>query len=271
MSTVYVLNRDGKGVRERASDAERGPANARSGPPELRGTDARSASASARFLLIDPKPLRRAWVSQSLLSWSSGGEVHAVASAAELDLGADGSETSFDLVVLNIGSAEVGEEAVISELDRVRSAFPATPVVLLAERDDPDNVAAALKIGIRGYLPTSIDPAVARSALQLVLAGGSYAPPSSLLRDEKNGEEGGTVNDRPLVASRARASLEAFTPRQRQVLELLGRGLPNKVIARHLDMCESTVKVHVRQIMRKLGVSNRTEVALKLRELLAAS
>jgi len=54
------------------------------------------------------------------------------------------------------------------------------------------------------------------------------------------------------------------------VLELLGQGRPNKVIAQRLAMCESTVKVHVRQIMRKLGATNRTEVALKLRELAAA-
>ncbi|MCS6780698.1 MAG: response regulator transcription factor, partial [Geminicoccaceae bacterium] len=65
------------------------------------------------------------------------------------------------------------------------------------------------------------------------------------------------------------AALGWLTPRQREVLELLGQGRPNKVIAQRLAMCESTVKVHVRQIMRKLGARNRTEVALKLRELTA--
>ena len=54
----------------------------------------------------------------------------------------------------------------------------------------------------------------------------------------------------------------AFTPRQSEVLERLGEGKPNKVIARDLNMTEATVKVHVRQIMRKFGVANRTQAAL---------
>ena len=54
----------------------------------------------------------------------------------------------------------------------------------------------------------------------------------------------------------------AFTPRQAAVVEAIARGKANKLIARELDMCESTVKVHVRRIMKKLGARNRTEVAL---------
>ena len=77
--------------------------------------------------------------------------------------------------------------------------------------------------------------------------------------------------DRRPRGSALAISSPRLTPRQRQVLELLGQGRPNKVIAQRLALCESTVKVHVRQIMRKLGATNRAEVALKLRELAAAA
>ena len=61
---------------------------------------------------------------------------------------------------------------------------------------------------------------------------------------------------------RLREQTPAFTPRQAAVVEAIARGKANKLIARELDMCESTVKVHVRRIMKKLGARNRTEVAL---------
>ncbi|MDW8342734.1 MAG: response regulator transcription factor [Geminicoccaceae bacterium] len=229
-------------------------------------------STEVRVLLIDSKPLRRAGLQRSLLDGFHGARVTSVASAREWQMRPEETDGRVDLAILHIGSAEIADAVVAQELTWLREALPDIPIVLLADRDDTENVAAALRLGIRGYLPTSIDPAVARSALQLVLAGGAYAPPAALLgttgpaagyATKGNGAAPGT--------GQACMVLGSFTPRQRQVLELLAQGRPNKVIARHLNMCESTVKVHVRQIMRKLGASNRTEVALKLRELLAAS
>lgn len=218
------------------------------------------------FLLIDRQPLRRAWVLGSLDGWDLGGSVLAVAHAAEAAPRLADRTTRIDLVILSVGNADVTDPGVAEELRWLREHLPEVPVTLLADRDDAASILTALRVGVRGYLPTSIDQEVARRALALVLAGGAYAPPALLLRVDPTaeGEARPQAEEAPCCGK-----LGELTPRQRQVLELLGQGRPNKVIARRLAMCESTVKVHVRQIMRKLGASNRTEVALKLRELAA--
>lgn len=220
------------------------------------------------LVLIDRQPLRRAWVLASLHGWELGGPLNALASTGEIELGNGARPTGLDLVILSVGNATVADPVVADELRWLRAHLPEVPVVLLADRDDAGSMLAALRAGVRGYLPTSIDPEVARKALALVLAGGSYAPPSILLKTEPASTEPSSPG--PSIATIACAKLTNLTPRQREVLALLGQGRPNKVIAQRLAMCESTVKVHVRQIMRKLGASNRTEVALKLRELAGA-
>lgn len=219
------------------------------------------------FVLIDRQPLRRAWVLASLDGWELGGAVTAFASAGEIAPRVADRAIRIDLVILSVGNATVSDPVVADELRWLRANLPEVPVTLLADRDDAASMLAALRAGVRGYLPTSIGPEVARKALALVLAGGSYAPPSVLLDTDAPAADG---PPRSPAEAASCAKLEELTPRQREVLALLGQGRPNKVIAQRLAMCESTVKVHVRQIMRKLGAANRTEVALKLRELATA-
>lgn len=230
------------------------------------------ATVRFRFLLIDRLALRRSMVVQSLAAWSLGGELTAAGSARELETEAQGAGHPADLVIVSIGGARLDDPGVADDLAWLAAHWPDVPVVVLADRDDAASVRAAFEAGVRGYLPTSTDPAVARSALALVLAGGAYAPPSALLGVGKT-EDAPRPASAPTRAGMGKRceALGWLTPRQREVLELLGQGRPNKVIAQRLAMCESTVKVHVRQIMRKLGASNRTEVALKLRELLATA
>jgi DNA-binding NarL/FixJ family response regulator len=86
--------------------------------------------------------------------------------------------------------------------------------------------------------------------MHLVCVGGTFAPPAALL---SQGDRSEGVIGEPLI--------EGFTQRQAQILECLRRGMANKLIAYELNMCESTVKVHVRNIMKKLKATNRTQVA----------
>lgn len=220
------------------------------------------------FVLVDRQRLRRAWLTASLEGWALGGRVTALSSAAELATRVSDRSQRIELVILSVGSLTVADPVVAEDLRWLRTHLAEVPVVLLADLEDPASMRAALRAGVRGYLPTSIEPDVARQALALVLAGGSYAPPGLLLAAET-----AVVARAPEPASASASCpwLDKLTPRQREVLALLGQGRPNKVIAQRLAMCESTVKVHVRQIMRKLGASNRTEVALKLRELVGAT
>lgn len=269
MSRVYVLN--GHNGQERAKS--RGPA---SRPSEVGSVPVASAiegervtqPVTARFVLIDRQPLRCACLVTSLERWDVGGRTVPLSSAAEIaPLLTDGG-APIELVILSIGGMTVDDAPVADDLRRLRTEMPQVPVVLLAERGDRESILAALRVGVRGYLPTSVAPEVVRHALGVVLAGSIYAPVEPFLTNEHRAAARLAEPSEPVSYENGSCGpLGNLTPRQRQVLELLGQGRPNKVIAQRLAMCESTVKVHVRQIMRKLGARNRTEVALKLREL----
>jgi DNA-binding NarL/FixJ family response regulator len=123
------------------------------------------------------------------------------------------------------------------------------PVAILSDYEDPENIRAAFDLGVRGYIPTSLASLVAAQAVHLICAGGTFAPADALLSSAgtRGGGDGAPV-------------IEGFTQRQAQILDCLRRGMANKLIAYELNMCESTVKVHIRNIMKKLNATNRTQV-----------
>ena len=123
--------------------------------------------------------------------------------------------------------------------------------IVLSDIEDIELIRLALEQGVRGYIPASLPLDVVVEAIRLVEAGGVFVPASSfMVRNE------GT-NDH-----------FSFTARQSAVVEALCKGKANKRIAHELNMCESTVKVHVRNIMKKLKAKNRTEAALIVNGLL---
>lgn len=114
-------------------------------------------------------------------------------------------------------------------------------------------MAELVGLGVKGYIPTSASAEVAVGVLRLVCAGGTYVPTSVLRSWTRAASEPAT----------ALAAWGRLTPREREVVNYLRRGLPNKLIAHELDMCEGTVKVHVRNVMKKLGVCSRAQFALQ--------
>jgi DNA-binding NarL/FixJ family response regulator len=103
---------------------------------------------------------------------------------------------------------------------------------------------------------------VVGSVLSLILAGGSYVPPTAFLASDTADAAESTA-----AAPGVNGGHLPLTERQQAVLRCLHMGKSNKMIARELDMRESTVKVHVRSILRKLGALNRTQAALAAVEL----
>jgi DNA-binding NarL/FixJ family response regulator len=94
---------------------------------------------------------------------------------------------------------------------------------------------------------------IAIEVMRFVLAGGTYVPPDCLL-----------VTDQPgLPASTTVSRVSILTSRELSVVRAIQQGKSNKVIAHELNMCPSTVKVHVRNVMRKMNAKNRTDVAMK--------
>jgi DNA-binding NarL/FixJ family response regulator len=133
---------------------------------------------------------------------------------------------------------------------------------VLADRDDADEVNRALTHGVRGYIPTSIEWEVAVAALRLISAGGTFVPADALRSTAAK------PDDQPEGERQGRSDGLDLTPRELSVIDLLREGKPNKLIAAQLDMQENTVKVHVRNILKKLNATNRTHAAFVANRLL---
>ena len=167
---------------------------------------------------------------------------------------------AIDLVLLDLSMPDANG---LDGLARLRAAGPATPIVICSAQDDPDLVRDCFKLGISGYLPKSSGTGVTRHALQLVRDGGVYVPSEALAEQVVSG----TGSGESAAAGKADIGPGGLTPRQRTVLSLLERGMSNKSIARELDIGEITVKAHVSAILRKLGVENRLQAIVAVREL----
>ena len=146
-------------------------------------------------------------------------------------------------------------------LKRIVKEHPAMPIIMLSADHDSDTVSQALQLGASGFMPKNSLNQVLISAIRLVLAGGVYIPPEALLKS--------APKPTLLPTNKAALQLESLglTNRQLDVLRLLLKGLPNKRISRQIDLAEATVKIHIRGILRTLGVTNRTEALVKLTEM----
>src|ERR1700677_1213044 len=161
------------------------------------------------------------------------------------------SPASPAIVILSL--TEAGSEAVMNTLTKLTELFPGTPVILLADKSDPELALAAIRHGARGYIPFTMAFDIAVKWMPFVLAGGTYMPTDCFLA-------GGWSDD---ATAQRSPSAKAVTSRELAVVRAIQEGKSNKVIAYHLNMCESTVKAHLRNIMKKLKAKNRTDVAVK--------
>jgi DNA-binding NarL/FixJ family response regulator len=141
-------------------------------------------------------------------------------------------------------------------LQVVRENFPKTRVVVVSGWQRREDIIAALRAGVHGYVPKSLGAAELGSALRLVLQGSIFVPPS--LAEV-------TPADRPNARTRTSSvggGTPSLTPRQQQVLPLLVEGRSNKEIARTLNLREGTVKIHMAALIRNLGTPNRAAAAV---------
>ncbi|MEN5299966.1 response regulator transcription factor [Brucella sp. TWI559] len=161
-------------------------------------------------------------------------------------------------VLFNIGGQKVSDPAVGNYLNRIVNDCGPAPVIILADKEDISQVLKALDYGVKGYIPTSVNVNVCVEALRLAMAGGTFVPASSVLA-LRHATDPNSHRLQPLGGM--------FTLRQAEVVNALRRGKANKIIAYELKLRESTVKVHIRNIMKKLKASNRTEVACIINEM----
>jgi DNA-binding NarL/FixJ family response regulator len=162
-------------------------------------------------------------------------------------------------ILLSVGGRKVAEPAIGDEIKKLSSEFEA-PVIVLADADDLPQMMKALEYGAKGYIPSSVSIDICIEAIALSLAGGIFVPASSVFAMRQ-------MLDTGVSPAAARPLASMFTARQAEVVTALRRGKANKIIAYELNLRESTVKVHIRNIMKKMKATNRTEVAYKINDL----
>ena len=206
-------------------------------------------------VIVDQRLLQGECLGRGIVEHNSAFKIATVSSLDELRRMPGRADVSAVLVAV---TDKMSDHSVRTDLSNLVLEFGEIPVIVVANTDEPAEILAALEIGVRGYVPTSVTARVVAEAIELARAGGTFVPVSGFLalREAICGS-----------AENARQMPSIFTTRQGAVVEALRKGKANKIIAYELNMCESTVKVHVRNIMKKVQATNRTQVAYKLSEM----
>jgi DNA-binding NarL/FixJ family response regulator len=144
----------------------------------------------------------------------------------------------------------------LAEVSETVDALDRVPLVVLIDRANPQIIDQLISRGVRGVLTLDVDVPVVAAALRLVNAGGVYVPA------QQPGIGFPAPGAAALPGAAAKGRLERLSPRERAVLDLLRRSLSNREIAETLRIAEATVKIHVRNLLRKTKARNRVELAL---------
>jgi two-component system, NarL family, nitrate/nitrite response regulator NarL len=148
------------------------------------------------------------------------------------------------LLILAAASVNFGS------LQRIRTEVPTVKTVVLMDPDQPLSFTTTAQCDIDGYILTDISPETLKLSLAMIMAGQSVMP-SGFASEMRRKREAAPVDER-----------SSLTSRESDVLRSLSRGSSNKEIARELEMSAATVKVHLKAVLRKLQVRNRTEAAV---------
>jgi DNA-binding NarL/FixJ family response regulator len=204
-----------------------------------------------RVLIVDDDDLMRAGLKSVLASDES------VQVVAEIGDGRAAARTTRehrpDVVLMDIRMPDLDGIAATRE---VLGTSPDVKVVILTTFEDDDYIFGALNAGASGFLLKRTRPEELIAAIHTIAAGDSLLSPSVTRRviDRMAG-------DPPVTVSSSKR-LDALTPREREVLELVARGLSNGEIATSLFVEESTVKSHVKRILMKLGLRDRVQAVI---------
>ena len=202
-----------------------------------------------KIALIDDHTLFRSGI-KALLSRQNDFEV--IGEAAD---GLSGvklvAQTRPDIVLLDLDMPVMnGREA----LAQILSAHPEQTVVMLTVSEDSDDLTECMRLGARGFLLKNINADFLLDSIRKAVDGDNVFSPEMTARLVQS-----------LISPAAppkNHALSSLTPRELEILRYLAAGHSNKVIARRLDLAESTIKVHVQNILRKLELSSRVQAAV---------
>lgn len=209
-------------------------------------------AAAQQFIIADDHPLFRSALKNALQSLFNDATTTEAQDIESLQVALEAA-TDTDLILLDLHMP--GAQG-FSALIHLCAQHPEIPVLVVSASETPETMCRALDHGAAGFLPKSSGPEAIEQAISAVLAGDRWLP------------EG--VAYQPGAASADDAVTEAIatlTPQQFRVASQMSQGLLNKQIAYELGVTEATVKAHVTEIFRKLGVHSRTQAVLLLSQL----
>lgn len=157
----------------------------------------------------------------------------------------------FDLILLDL---HLPDAQGFDGMKRLRLFHDAVPVVVVSGEENPVHIRDCIDLGAMGFVPKASSSAELFQAMQRVLDGQTYLPPSSMVGLDNISEDDAAQKKSPKVH---------LSPRQREVLGKVIQGKSNKVIARELGISDTTVSSHVVAVLEALGVHNRTEAVYR--------
>jgi len=207
-----------------------------------------------KLLLVDDHALFRSGI-RLLLQMEADFEI--VGEAADgLEAVKAAHQLNPDIVLLDLNLPGLsGLEA----LRLIKEDRPACTVLMLTVSEDANELAMALRGGADGYVLKNVDANYLVDAIHRVVNGESIVSPAL------TGKLVEQLRERGKTPEFVREAV-TLTPREREVISYLARGESNKLIARHLELSESTVKIHVQNILKKLGLSSRVQIAIYAHE-----
>lgn len=217
--------------------------------------ESQTASDGLHVLLFDPSPLSRSCL---LAGFGDSRDVSIVACGDLNEL----PDTAFaaghpDIIAVHAAGQDIESPDFAKRLQSLIRRFPEAARILLSGPDDAAQMRAGMKLGFSAYVTEGVGLAPTIGVMQLIRQG-MIVYPDSLMKSYKDKPE--SANNGLYHHASSPLGNEILTPRQLDVLRLLARGLSNKAIATDLNISESTVKVHIRAIMERTGMLNRTQI-----------
>ena len=212
-----------------------------------------AATRLIRVLIASPVEVRRKQWGRVLKSVSM---VHEVAEFVDLQRNMESLSPA--VLLLDLTLPQIHGTVEVSAIQRLS---PSTRIILLAKTVAEDEGTSMLEVGVKGYCNVDIEPGLLRKAVQMVHKGEIWVG-RKLISQLLDALVSLTEKQRAKSFPKFDESLERLTPREREIVKLLGVGASNKEIANQLTVTEKTVKAHLTSIFRKLGVSDRLHLAL---------
>jgi DNA-binding NarL/FixJ family response regulator len=201
-----------------------------------------------KVAVVDDHPLFREGVTRSLSEVSDFVVVGEGANTGDATMIASNARP--DVLLLDVSMPGNG----LSVIEEILSLSPDTRILILTASEEVDTLVAALQRGAKGYVLKGVGARSLAEAIRTVFKGTRYVSPTMSAKVMEYSLSGQTSDK------------DTLTPREREVMDLVAQGLSNKHIGLRLDLQEKTVKHHMTQILTKLGVTNRTEAALRWHE-----